>query len=183
MAIVVKKSVSDGEIVENPITKGWRKIVGTTNSITIPKEAYYARIMLKGTLSAASQSAGVFLTSSNKTGTAYHRRTLLSNNPNISEQALTGSSIIQVLPAGNYDLASTIAIWIEFQYPTTTKTILGKYSSHATGTFDSRIGTIEYYRQSANNDHSYALARDGSVVSDMRWIAEYITEADFNSLA
>ena len=183
MAIVVKKSVSDGEIVENPISKGWRKIIGTTDSITIPKEAYYAKIVLEGTLSAASQSAGVFLTSSNKTGTAYHRRTLLSDNPNISEQTLTGSSIIQVLPAGNYALASTLAIWIEFQYPTSGNTVLGKYSSHATGTFDARLGTVEYYRQSSSNDYTYVLSREGSTVSNVRWIAEYITEADFNSLA
>lgn len=182
MAIVVKKSVSDGEIVENPIKKGWRKIVGTTNSITIPKEAYYARIVFKGTLSSASQSAGVFFTATNKNGTAYNRRALLSNNPGLTEQTLTGSSIIQLLPAGDYSLGSTINLWIEFQYRTGGNTIFGKYSSHATGTFDSRIGTVEYYRQSANSDHGYALARTGSTVSGARWIAEYITEEDFESL-
>ena len=183
MAIIVKRSLSSQENAEEPIKKGWRKIAGTTNSITIPKEARYARLILKGTVGASSQNYGIFLYAGNQTGTAYNRRTLLSANPTVTEQTLSGDGyVIQFLPAGEHGTASTINLWLELQFPMSGSGVIGHYSSHATNTFDSRLGTIEYYRQSADNDHTYQLKRTGSTISSVYWVAEYLTDEDFESL-
>lgn len=183
MAIIVKRSLSSQENAEEPIKKGWRKIAGTTNSITIPKEAQYARIILKGTVGASTQNYGIFLYAGNQKNTAYNRRTLLSSSPNVTEQALSGDGyILQLLPAGEHAVASTINLWLELQFPMSGSGVIGHYSSHATNTFDSRLGTFEYYRQSADNDHTYELRRTGSTVTDVHWIAEYLTAEDFESL-
>ena len=186
---VTSSKIAPGAVTANNIdftTLAWRRITGTSATITIPAAAKYARFTIRGHFASVSSETATHFVLGNCTGNTYTRRNWWQNTASpqyaFEETTTTDKKVAIGRGSAGGTGAYSLAIWGEIYFCAGdtygSDRVLGRYDAHATGIGHSILATWESSRSSTTTDYAMTLQRGTTPADDVHWVLEYLTGDD-----